>query len=97
MTTGNQYAPARRHLKLTVGDSVRIARELNGLTQTELAKAAKLTQATVSAIEHNRSLLGVDRAKRLAAALRVHPAVLLFPDWEEPKRVVHRAPTRRVA
>jgi hypothetical protein len=27
--------------------------------------------------------LGVERARRLARALKVHPAALLFPDWTD--------------
>ena len=35
--------------------------------------------------------LGIERAEKLARALRVHPAVLLFPQWDvakESKRAV---------
>ena len=34
-----------------------------------------------SAIETDRVKLGAERAKTLARALKVHPAVLLFPGW----------------
>lgn len=74
--------PEKTHISLTVGESVRIARELQELTQLELAEATGLAQATISAIENNRVSLGVERAKRLAHVLGVHPAVLLFPDWQ---------------
>lgn len=57
-----------------MGQSVRIARELNELSQNELAGLTGIAQSTISAIE-------TDRAKKLARALRVHPAVLLFPGW----------------
>jgi DNA-binding XRE family transcriptional regulator len=56
--------------------------EGNELTQNELAQKAGLTQATISSLESNRISLGVERAKSLAKVLHVHPAVLLFPDWE---------------
>jgi transcriptional regulator with XRE-family HTH domain len=59
-----------------------VFRELQEMTQTELALAAGMTQATLSSLERGRVALGVERAKRLALALQVHPAVLLFPDWE---------------
>ena len=72
----------KTYAHLTVGDAVRIARELQGLTQAELAALSSLTQATISGIENNRIALGVDRAKKLALALKVHPAVILFPDWK---------------
>jgi transcriptional regulator with XRE-family HTH domain len=48
------------------------------MTQAELA--AKVTsRKQLSGIEHDRVAFGVERAKRLARALKVHPAVLLFP------------------
>jgi transcriptional regulator with XRE-family HTH domain len=64
-----------------VGQSVRIARELNELSQNELAERTGIAQSTISAIETDRIRVGAERAKMLARALRVHPAVLLFPGW----------------
>lgn len=78
----SRYVPARTRIKLTPGASVRIAREMQELTQDELAKRSGLTQPTVSAIELGRVTLGVERAERLARALHVHPAVLLWPHWD---------------
>jgi transcriptional regulator with XRE-family HTH domain len=66
----------------TTGEMLRILREKNELTQSELARLAGLTQATVSSLEGNRVRLGVERSKSLARVLHVHPAVLLFPDGE---------------
>ena len=45
------------------------------------------TQSTISAIENDRVKLGVERAKILATALKVHPGVLVFPGWELPEEV----------
>jgi transcriptional regulator with XRE-family HTH domain len=61
---------------------VRLLREKNELSQTRLAQQAHLAQATISSIENGRVRLGVERAKLLARALHVHPAVLLFQGWE---------------
>jgi transcriptional regulator with XRE-family HTH domain len=77
-----KYVPARTRVKLTPGDSVRIAREMQEMTQAELAKASGLAQPTVSGIEAGRITLGAERAERLARALKVHPAVLLWPQWD---------------
>lgn len=65
------------------GESVRIIRELQGLSQSQLAKATRIPQTTISAIENDRVRLGVERAKVLARALKCHPAVLVFPGWED--------------
>ena len=73
---------ARKRVNVSVGESVRIIRELQGLTQSELAKLTEIPQSTISAIETDGINLGVERAKVLARVLRCHPAVLVFPGWE---------------
>jgi transcriptional regulator with XRE-family HTH domain len=77
-----EFRPARKRAEVSVGESVRILRELQGLSQNQLAEISGVTQATLSAIENDRVRLGVERAKVLARALRCHPAVLVFPGWE---------------
>ena len=77
------FRPAKRRLKVSVGQSVRIIRELQGLSQNQLAERTGIPQATLSAIENDRVRLGVERAKVLARALKCHPAVLVFPGWED--------------
>ncbi len=61
---------------------MRIIRELQELSQNELASRTGIPQSTISAIENDRVQLGVERAKVLARALRCHPAVLVFPGWD---------------
>ncbi|MEX0739961.1 MAG: helix-turn-helix transcriptional regulator [Pseudohongiella sp.] len=61
---------------------MRILRELQEMSQNDLAVATGIAQSTISAIENNRVRLGVDRAKVFAKALRCHPAVLVFPGWD---------------
>ena len=73
---------ARRRVDVSVGESVRILRELQELTQSQLSAATGIPQATISAIENDRVNLGVERAKVLARALKCHPAVLVFPGWD---------------
>lgn len=83
-----EFRPARKRVDVSVGESVRILRELQGLSQNRLAELSGIPQATLSAIENERVRLGVERAKVLARALRCHPAVLLFPGWEVPAESV---------
>jgi len=78
----SQFRPAKKRVDVSVGESVRIIRELQGLSQTQLAQRTGIPQATLSAIENDRVRLGVERAKVLAKALKCHPAVLVFPGWE---------------
>lgn len=77
------FRPAKKRLKVSVGESVRIIRELQELSQNQLAERTGIPQATLSAIENDRVRLGVERAKVLARALKCHPAVLVFPGWEQ--------------
>jgi len=79
-----EFRPAKKRADVAVGESVRILRELQGLSQNQLAELSGVRQATLSAIENDRVRLGVERAKVLARALRCHPAVLVFPGWEVP-------------
>ena len=78
------YRPARKRVAVSVGESVRIIRELQGMSQNELSKRTGISQATISAIENDRVRLGVERAKTLARVLRCHPGVLVFPGWVLP-------------
>lgn len=78
----NQFRRARRTVEVSVGESVRIVRELQGLSQNQLADLTGIPQSTISAIENGRVNLGVERAKVIARALKCHPAVLVFPGWE---------------
>jgi transcriptional regulator with XRE-family HTH domain len=78
---GGEFLPAKRRGHLTPGRALKIVRELQGMTQNELAAKSGLDQSVISALEHGRSQLGIERAKKLARALQVHPAVLVFADW----------------
>lgn len=77
-----KFIPAKKRVDVSPGESVRIIRELQGLTQTQLSDACGIPQTTISGIETGRVNLGVERAKMLATALHVHPAVLVFPGWQ---------------
>lgn len=77
----SEYIKAKRRVEVSVGESVRILRELQELSQNQLAEVTGIPQSTISAIENDRVQLGVERAKVLARALRCHPAVLVFPGW----------------
>jgi len=78
----SQFTKAKKRVSISVGESVRIIRDLQEYSQTELAKRTGIPQSTISAIENNRVNLGVERAKVVARALQVHPAVLVFPGWD---------------
>lgn len=76
------FTKAKKRIEVTVGESVKIMREFQELSQNELAEMTGIPQSTISAIENGRVQLGVERAKVLARALSCHPAVLVFPGWD---------------
>lgn len=78
----DEYQLAKKTCDVLVGESVKIIRKLQGLTQNELAALTGIPQSTLSAIEHDQINLGIERAKILAKALKCHPAVLVFPGWD---------------
>ena len=76
------YKEAKKLMNVSIGESVKIIRELQELSQNELSSLTGIPQSTLSAIEHDKVKLGVERAKVLAIALKCHPAVLVFPGWD---------------
>lgn len=81
----SDFRKAAKTVDVTVGESVRILRQLQGLSQNQLSAISGIPQSTISAIENDRVNLGVERAKVLARALHCHPAVLVFPSWDVAK------------
>jgi transcriptional regulator with XRE-family HTH domain len=78
----SEFRKAKTRVQVSPGESVRVMRELQELSQNQLAEVAGIPQSTISAIERERVNLGVERAKVLARALKCHPAVLVFPGWD---------------
>jgi len=76
------FRKAKKRIDVSVGESVKIIRELQELSQNDLAELTGIPQSTISAIENDRVQIGVERAKVLARALKCHPAVLVFPGWD---------------
>ena len=78
----SEFRPAKKRIDVSVGESVRIIRELQEMSQNKLSEVSGIPQSTISAIENDRINLGVERAKTLARVLECHPAVLVFPGWD---------------
>jgi len=77
-----KFKKAKVRQKVSPGEALRALRELQGMTQKELAEAVGMAQSHISAMENGSSNIGCDRALALAKVLRVHPAVILFPDFD---------------
>ena len=78
----NPMRRAKITVEISVGESVRFVRELQGLSPNQFAKLTGIPQSTISGIENDSGNLGIERAKVIARALKYHPAVLVFPGWE---------------
>lgn len=76
------FVRAKVQASLTPGEALKMVRELQGLTQADLAEQTGISQSNISALESNTRQMGRERAIVFARALKVHPAVLLFPDFD---------------
>jgi transcriptional regulator with XRE-family HTH domain len=76
------YLAAKQHIVLTTGEVIRMLRELKGWTQEELATRTKINATNISLLENNRVDIGKKRAQLLAKAFGVHPAIIMFPEYE---------------
>ena len=77
-----QFVPARAHAKLTTGEVIRMLRDLKEWTQEDLAKLCGITATNISLLENGKIEIGKRRAEQLAEALKVHPAIIMFPEYE---------------
>ena len=68
-------------VSMTPGEMLASLRKLQELTQSDLARMTGMTQANISNMESDRQQIGHDRALVLAKALKVHPAVIMFPNY----------------
>ena len=78
----NEFVPAKPHVKLTTGEVIRMLRDLKGWTQTELAKHCGISSTNISLLENDRVEIGKKRVEQLAKAFDVHPAIIMFPEYE---------------
>ena len=56
-------------------------RELQEISQNELVELTVMSQSNISALESGARQIGRERALVFAKSLKVHPAVILFPDF----------------
>ncbi len=78
----HDFVAARAHARLTTGEVIRMLRELKGWTQQELAQRSGIHASNISLLENERVEIGKRRAEQLAKAFDVHPAIIMFPEYE---------------
>ena len=79
----DSFVPAKKHTTLTTGEVIRMLRELKDWTQEDLAKRCGITATNISSLENGKIEIGKKRAEQLAGAFKVHPAIIMFPEYEE--------------
>ncbi|MBI3345246.1 MAG: helix-turn-helix transcriptional regulator [Gammaproteobacteria bacterium] len=77
-----EFVPAKPHAKLTSGEVIRMLRELKGWTQAELAKRSGISATNISLLENDKVDIGKKRVEQIANAFDVHPAIIMFPEYE---------------
>jgi len=85
----SNFKKAKQHATLTTGEVIKMLRELKGWTQEELAKHCSINAKNISLLENNRLEIGKKRAEQLAKAFDIHPAIIMFPEYEA--KEIHRA------
>lgn len=76
------FVAAKSHSKVTSGEVIRMLRELKAWSQAELAKRSGITATNLSLLENDKVDIGKKRAEQLARAFDVHPAIIMFPEYE---------------
>ncbi len=77
-----EFVTARRHAVLTTGEVIRMLRELKGWTQAELSQLCGISSTNISLLENAKVEIGKKRAEQIAKAFGVHPAIIMFPEYE---------------
>lgn len=77
-----QFISAEPHTSLTPGEVIRMLRELKGWTQAELASHSGISVTNLSLLENGKVSIGKRRGEQLAKAFDIHPAIIVFPEYE---------------
>ena len=78
----NQFIPAKKHADITTGETIKMLRKLKGWTQVELSEKSGINPKNISLLENNRVAIGKKRTELLAKAFGIHPAIIMFPEYE---------------
>ena len=80
--TIQDFVSAEPHAVLTTGEVIRMLRELKGWTQKVLAERSSINITNISLLENDKIAIGKKRVLQLANAFDVHPAIIMFPEYE---------------
>jgi len=77
-----QEAEQKYKLILDLADEILRLRMEKGWSQAELAKRSGISATNLSLLENDRVEIGKRRVEQLAKAFDVHPAIIMFPEYE---------------
>ena len=77
-----KFGPAKPHAKVSTGEVIRMLRELKEYSQAELAERSGINATNLSLLENDKVEIGKKQAEQLARAFDVHPAIIMFPEYE---------------
>jgi len=80
--SSKELVPATSHAILSTGQVIRMLRDLKGWTQEQLAVRSGISATNISLLENEKVDIGKKRAMQLATAFGVHPAIIMFPEYE---------------
>ena len=86
-----EFRPAKKRIEVSVGESVRIIRELQGLSQNQLAELTGIPKTTISAIENDRVGLVWNEQKCSLGLSNVIRQYWCFPDGRAQSSPRHSA------
>jgi transcriptional regulator with XRE-family HTH domain len=75
----SDYRKAIKRIDVSTGDSVPILRELQQMSQNDLAAMTGIPQSTISAIENDRVRLGVEAREGASQSVAVSSCRTGFP------------------
>ncbi len=82
MTRKSDFITAKSHATLTTGEVIQMLRELKEWTQVDLAERSGISTTNISMLENGKVKIGKRRAEQLAKAFDIHPAIIMFPEYE---------------
>ena len=78
----HKFVKAESHASLSTNEVIRMLREAKGWTQNELAKRSGISMTNISLLENKKIEIGKKRSEQLAKAFDIHPAIIMFPEYE---------------
>ena len=77
-----EFVLAKLHARLMTSEVIRMLRELKGQAQSELTKRSCISATNINLLENDKVEIGKKRVEQIAKAFDIHPAIIMFPEYE---------------